>query len=184
MDVTIGCEHGLVVERRRLATAVADDARRLAGEDDLHVALHGSAAAIAREVAEVFDDTPAFAGDVAQLVHRVAATTGREGLRLRVQRVAGDACRRWHADNVVLRLLCTYLGPGTQILPLPEAAPVLAGGEPMGTTRAWSAGTGDVVWMPGQRHPSAVPVVHRSPPLQGTGDVRVLVVIDAGTGAT
>ena len=184
MEAAIGCEHGLVVERRALAPAVADDARKLAGEDDLHVALHGTAAAIEREVAEVFDDTPAFAGDVARLVRRVAATVGGDGLRLRVQRIAGDACRRWHADDVVLRLLCTYRGPGTQILPLPEAAPALAGGEPAGTTLAWSVGTGDVVWMPGRRHPSAVPVVHRSPPLQGTGDVRVLVVIDAGTAAS
>lgn len=180
MDAAIGCEHGLVVERRRLAAAVADDARRLAGEDDLDVAFDGTPATLVRELEEVFDDTPDFAGDAARLVHRVAATVGGDGLRLRVQRIAGDACRRWHADNVVLRLLCTYVGPGTQILPLPEAAPVVAGGEPASTATAWSAGTGDVVWMPGRRHPSAAPVVHRSPPIQGTGDVRVLLVIDVG----
>jgi hypothetical protein len=62
---------------------------------------------------------------------------------------------------------------------MPEAAPVLAGADPS-TTTAWSVGTGDVVVLPGRRHPTAMPVVHRSPPIAGTGDVRLLLVIDDG----
>ncbi|MEL6792362.1 MAG: DUF1826 domain-containing protein, partial [Pseudomonadota bacterium] len=74
-------------------------------------------------------------------------------------------------DNVVARLLCTYRGPGTQygvadsgedpgeIYETAEGAPILLRGE------LWR---GDA--------PSGLK--HRSPPIEGTGVARLVLVLD------
>jgi len=59
----------------------------------------------------------AFVADVTWLVAAYTCLVGarRVGLRLRV--LAGPMCPRFHVDNVPLRLLTTYAGPGTEWLP-------------------------------------------------------------------
>ncbi|MEB6588239.1 DUF1826 domain-containing protein [Pseudomonas asiatica] len=58
----------------------------------------------------------AFVADVAWLVAAYTCLVGarRVGLRLRV--LAGPMCPRFHVDNVPLRLLTTYAGPGSEWL--------------------------------------------------------------------
>ncbi|CAI3810997.1 hypothetical protein GLGCALEP_06501 [Pseudomonas sp. MM221] len=58
----------------------------------------------------------AFVADVAWLVAAYTCLVGarRVGLRLRV--LAGPMCPRFHVDNVPLRLLTTYSGPGSEWL--------------------------------------------------------------------
>ncbi|AJQ49832.1 MULTISPECIES: DUF1826 domain-containing protein [Pseudomonas] len=58
----------------------------------------------------------AFVADVAWLVGAYTCLVGarRVGLRLRV--LAGPMCPRFHVDNVPLRLLTTYAGPGSEWL--------------------------------------------------------------------
>ncbi|MFJ4454935.1 DUF1826 domain-containing protein [Pseudomonas sp. NPDC089392] len=58
----------------------------------------------------------AFVADVAWLVAAYTCLVGarRVGLRLRV--LAGPMCPRFHVDNVPLRLLTTYVGPGSEWL--------------------------------------------------------------------
>ncbi len=180
MELVAANDTGLLVQRRVLPPPLHEEVARLVREDDLRVMLKGPPAGIATELEQLFDDHPAFQADILMLLARFVALAGTEAARVRIERIAGDACRRWHADNLVLRLLCTYVGPGTQILPMPEAARVLDGGEPATTATAWSMRTGDVVILTGRRHPTASPIVHRSPPIAGTGDVRLLLVIDDG----
>ncbi len=180
MDLVQATDGDLVVQRRTLPPALQREVRALAGEDNLRIVLQGTAERLGAELSQVFDDSPAFIADLQAQLARFLALAETSVARVRVERIAGDACRRWHADNVKLRLLCTYLGPGTQILPMPEAAPVLAGDVPATTATAWSVRTGDIVVLPGRRHPSAMPVVHRSPPIAGTADVRLLLVMDGG----
>ncbi len=78
--------------------------------------------------------------------------TGHATLRLRLEHVADDACRKFHVDAVRLRLLCTYAGLGTE----------------------WIDPAGQVQRMPlmqaglfkGAAYPDAAPrVLHRSPPV-------------------
>lgn len=38
---------------------------------------------------------------------------------LRLERVTGDACKRWHADYVSVRLICTYRGAATRWIEQP-----------------------------------------------------------------
>ena len=75
-----------------------------------------------------------------------------------------------HAQSSISRLSCTYRGPGTQIAPdqafqndpltLPTGMPILLKG------KRWS-----------QANP--VQLLHRSPPIEGTGLTRFLTVLEA-----
>jgi hypothetical protein len=51
--------------------------------------------------------------DMALLGRLFATLTGEGSVRIRLEHVADDACRRHHVDAVRLRLLCTYAGLGT-----------------------------------------------------------------------
>ncbi len=112
------------------------------------------------------------AADIAQLAHVFAAIARREEVRIRLEGVTHDSCRRFHVDSVGLRLLCTYRGPGTQWTmcgpdcPAPHAAPACA-----------------VLLLKGSRHdPPAPPdCLHRSPPVSRLPEnrrARLLLRID------
>ncbi len=95
-------------------------------------------------------------------------------INLRLDVVSNNACRKFHQDNVSARLLCTYRGRGTEyctcltgpepedICELPRGAVGLFKG------RRWSSGTPSVIY-------------HRSPQIEGSGETRLLLVIDAAT---
>ncbi len=110
----------------------------------------------------------ALAADIDDLVRRFSALTRRPAVRLRLEAVEGDACRRFHADYTDLRLVTTYAGPGTDIRETPaEDAPVRR------------IGTGDIALSKGKLFPGEPPVLlHRSPPIEGTGERRVVLVLD------
>ena len=110
----------------------------------------------------------ALAADIDDLVRRFAALTGKATVRLRLEAVDGDACRKFHADYTDLRLVTTYAGPGTDIRETQaEDAPV---------TRI---GAGDVALFKGKLFPGEPAVLlHRSPPIEGSGERRVVLVLD------
>jgi hypothetical protein len=126
----------------------------------------------------------AFVADVAALVALFAATVRANVVRLRLDLVTDNACRRWHRDCVPLRLICTCRGPGTQWVPSQAGDAVLAHpDEEAPQARALRAG--DVAlfkgcgW-PGQAHDGGI--VHRSPRIAGTGIVRLVLVLDPPPG--
>lgn len=106
------------------------------------------------------------AGDVGLLLRRHAALTGEDRLRLRLEVIETDACRRFHADYVTLRLLCTYLGPGTQWC---RSAAVEA---------ICEVPTGAAGVFKGRLLIDPPPVLHRSPPIVATGARRLVLAID------
>lgn len=57
---------------------------------------------------------PALSADVDLLVQRYAALTGNNRLRVRLEVIEADDNSSFHSTYVTLRLLCTYIGPGTQ----------------------------------------------------------------------
>jgi hypothetical protein len=122
----------------------------------------------------------AFVDDVARLVVLFAALTQAPQVRLRLERITGDACRRWHRDCVPLRLICTYRGLGTQWVPPVVSAEVLAQPD-NDTPQAMAFQAADVAlfkgcgW-PGQPHDGGI--VHRSPLIAGTGMARLVLVLD------
>lgn len=109
--------------------------------------------------------------DVAMLAETFVTLVPAPFLRLRLDVVASNACRRFHVDAIAARLICTYRGTGTQygvsidgddpeqISTVPTGAPVLLRG---------------TLWP--QDPPSGL--VHRSPPIEGTGETRLVLVLD------
>ncbi len=117
--------------------------------------------------------------DIAGLMQSFARISGAARRDVRIERVTDDACARFHVDNVALRLLTTYRGPGTQWLSrLPEPGQC--------ATDTWA--DADIRQLPrfavalfkGRRAPGArVPLIlHRSPPIAGTGQTRFLLCIN------
>jgi hypothetical protein len=122
----------------------------------------------------------AFVADIAGLVSRFAALAATRSVRMRLDVVTGDACRRWHRDCVPLRMICTYRGPGTQWVPPASGAAALARPDD-DAPQAMAFDASDVAlfkgcgW-PGQVHDGGI--VHRSPRIDGTGITRLVLVLD------
>lgn len=114
--------------------------------------------------------------DIADLAGRFAMLLGLDRVAIRLEVVETDACRRFHADYVAVRMICTYVGPGTQWLANDDAEALAAGVEPAAAAIR-SIATGDVALFKG-RDRSDTPIVHRSPPIAGTGARRLVLVID------
>lgn len=109
--------------------------------------------------------------DIAALANIFAGLMRARWLRLRLDVVTTNACPRFHIDAVTARLICTYRGTGTQygvgadgaeprrILTVPAGAPILLRG---------------TLW---PERPRAG-LRHRSPPIDGTGETRLMLVLD------
>ena len=109
--------------------------------------------------------------DIAALADIFAGLMNARWLRLRLDVVTTNACPRFHIDAVTARLICTYRGTGTQygistdeaeprrIFTVPTGAPVLLRG---------------TLWLERPR----ADLLHRSPPIEGTGETRLVLVLD------
>ncbi|MFV0332985.1 MAG: DUF1826 domain-containing protein [Tropicimonas sp.] len=108
------------------------------------------------------------ASDIAALGLIMTEVMGTPLLQLRLDVVSTNACRRFHLDQMTARMLCTYRGAGTQFAqPGQEHSPV-------------SMMAGSVALLRGARWPGGeeTTLLHRSPPIEGTGETRLLAVID------
>lgn len=112
--------------------------------------------------------------DIAERAGRFARIMKAGTLRLRLDVIGDNACRKFHLDNVAARLLCTYRGRGTQYgLAQPGGDPSIIHELP----------TGAVGLFRGALWPSTegTGIVHRSPPISGSNETRLLLVIDPTT---
>ena len=109
--------------------------------------------------------------DVQHLADAFASIVNVSRLLLRVEWTRDDACRKFHRDNVTARLICTYRGPGT------EFGVANADGAPRSVDRV---PTGSAILLKGKKWSATCDqtIVHRSPPIEGTGASRLVVVID------
>lgn len=118
--------------------------------------------------------------DATNLARRFARFMGVEQVRLRLERIDRDACRKVHADYTDLRLLCTYAGPGTDYAPPrcdEEDCPGCDNGD--GGARLERMATGWIGLFKGRTFaPGHEPALHRSPPVAISGEKRLLLVID------
>ncbi|WP_379553196.1 DUF1826 domain-containing protein [Qipengyuania sp. DGS5-3] len=112
--------------------------------------------------------------DIVDLADLYCSTLGIEELEVRLEVVTTDSCRKWHADYVKARLITTYSGDGPQWLDAGDADRVKQGGEPQ---RINQLRTGDVGIFKGKLA-AAHPAIHRSPPIAGTGQTRLLLVLN------
>jgi len=109
--------------------------------------------------------------DVEALTQKFAALMGAEYVRLRLQAITTNACRKFHIDAITCRLLCTYRGSGTQY------GTSSNGEDP---DRIFDAPKGAAVMLRGSLWPTepAAGLLHRSPPIEGTGETRLVLVLD------
>lgn len=87
---------------------------------------------------------------------------------LRLEYVTDNACRKFHKDETDFRLITSYLGRGTQW--------TIDNGEGHGEIHEMD--TFHVGMLLGQRCAFPSRVLHRSPPIEGTGEVRFVMVLD------
>lgn len=113
--------------------------------------------------------------DIADLSDIFATLMKTPYVRLRLQPVTSNACRKFHIDAIRARMICTYRGQGTQYGISTD------GRDP---ARIFSVATGAPVLLRGTLWPEhpASGLLHRSPPIEGTGETRLLLVLDAVDG--
>jgi hypothetical protein len=125
--------------------------------------------------------------DIAILIARLAHLADARRLRVTFGAVRADKCRKFHVDYVQYRLVTTYVGPGTEWVPDDAVRREALDNPPESPSdankmivRDWSAirhaSPGEVLVMQGGLHPNRRGAVHRSPPIEGTGDVRVVLI--------
>ena len=92
-------------------------------------------------------------------------------LRLRLDVVTTNGCRKFHIDVATARLVCTYRGTGTQYGVSSD------GDDPR---RVFTVQTGAPILMRGTLRPAKPPsgLLHRSPPIEGTGETRFVLVLE------
>lgn len=118
------------------------------------------------------------AADAALLARILAQLVGTRRVVLRVEAIAGDACRLFHADAVALRLVTTYLGRGTQWLADADVEAYGNGGA-VPEDRIHEMATGTVAVFRGLRGVTrGHPLVHRSPPRRPGDAVRLFLAVD------
>ena len=109
--------------------------------------------------------------DISYLAQCFTALMRAPYLRLRLQAVTTNACRKFHLDAITGRLVCTYRGTGTQY------GTSVLGKDPK---RVFTVPTGAPVLLRGSLWPAVPPsnLLHRSPPIEGTGETRLVLVLD------
>ena len=122
--------------------------------------------------------------DILRLATLFEATTKSSKIKLQLEIVTTDMCRLFHADYYRQRLLCTYLGPGTEWLDHSNVnRHALGRGRNNNIVKDETAinraNTFDVLILKGQNYGEGeLSVVHRSPPIIRHNKTRVLLKID------
>ena len=120
---------------------------------------------------------PPVAEDLIALARRFAEARDAETVRVRFETLMDDACRKFHLDNVDMRLVVTYAGAGTQwIAPAHAAKAREQQTNYEGPINSIPAG--DVAIFRGKKSNASNLILHRSPPLPSNAQTRVIAVID------
>lgn len=139
---------------------------------DFETPLAAAEAEIAEGLAEAGypagDRGDALLDEILGHARRFAAIQRLDAVRIRLEVIATDACRKFHADHVTARLLTTLVGSGTQWI-----HSVADPGMPIRQLR-----TGDVGIFKGRLGTDPVGILHRSPPILDKGETRLLLAID------
>ena len=157
-----------------LDPACLPDLRLLVGPSDLR-----------RAMAPELDDFGMPAGrmrdllvdDVAALVAAFAKVVATDLVDIRLECVTHDACWKFHRDCVEARFLTTYRGPGTEWIRPAHAEQALR------EQRDFNGpieriGAHDGLLFKGSSAGPGIGIVHRSPPIEGTGGIRLLLCLN------
>ena len=123
------------------------------------------------EIAECQLAASMFEADISTLAAHFSKILNSKYIRLRLNVVTTDTCRKFHIDAVQARLICTYKGLGTQIGNLNENGEVVS---------VKQFETGVPMILRGTLWPrnAKAKLMHRSPPIEKLGEERLLLVLD------
>lgn len=115
--------------------------------------------------------------DVEDLVSVFSRIAGTALVDVRLERVSHDACWKFHRDCVEERLLTTYRGPATEWVKPEHAATALRQQKRyIGPIERLCCG--EVGLFKGSCAGDGRGIVHRSPPIAGTGATRLLLCLN------
>ncbi len=122
-------------------------------------------------------------GDINDLVIEFADITRSEDVDVRLERISHDACWKFHRDSIETRLIMTYRGPTTEWVKHAHAE------QAIDEQREYEGplerlGDGDVAIFKGSDASPNRGIVHRSPPIEGTGLTRLLLCLNQRTDAS
>lgn len=159
-----GRDTPLVIERRALPFA-AEIVESLLADPDPELRLAGPLGGMPRQLIHLPD---ALQFDILLLAQRFAELMKVDALRIRLETIESNACRKVHADYTDVRLITTFAGEGTDY--------ALDPGRPDDLLRMEAGWIG--LFKGRTFHPDHPPALHRSPPIADTGERRLLLVID------
>lgn len=115
--------------------------------------------------------------DIDDLVDAFSNITKSNLVDIRLESIDHDACWKFHRDNVVARLLTTYRGPATQWIQPRHADQALRDQQDFDGPLE-SLQISDVAIFRGNSTKPDEGIVHRSPPMAGTGGARLLLCLN------
>jgi len=115
--------------------------------------------------------------DIADLVSAFAEITESNLVDVRLERIAHDACWKFHRDSVETRLLTTYRGPATEWVEPQDAARAMRKQRNYDGPLERLQDNGVAIFK-GNQAESVSGIVHRSPPIEGTGCTRLLLCLN------
>ena len=110
--------------------------------------------------------------DILMLANRFTNIMQTDCAEIRLKRVTTNSCKKFHTDYVTARLITTYLGQGTQWL---DGIDPTNADEPHNIQQMKA---GHVGLFKGNAWSKDTPAIHRSPPIEGTGEERLMLVIN------
>lgn len=113
-----------------------------------------------------YPPSPVLVADVAMLAVLHARLLDEQRVTIRLEVVETDACRKFHADFVTVRMITTYFGRGTQWMP-------------RGEDQVYELEAGTVGLFKGRLARDEPSILHRSPPIADSGETRLVLVIDS-----
>ncbi|MDD9938315.1 MAG: DUF1826 domain-containing protein [Myxococcales bacterium] len=128
--------------------------------------------------------------DLLMLGRALASLAEQAVIRAELSAAHTDRCRKLHADYVGYRLITTYVGPATEWLP-DDAVRRSAMAQPPACHREANAlilregrkvrraVAGDVLVLQGERSAPGQGAVHRSPPIEVSGETRLVLTLTA-----
>jgi len=181
----------LVIWERSLATGLAHwldtlpshqvpDGRVLVRETELLPAMTAILDASGTPRGKMCD---ALLQDVLALAALFMAVMNSEVVDIRLEAIRHDACWKFHRDCVAARLLTTYRGPGTEwVLPRDSNAALAGQKSYQGPLERFPPHA--VGLFKGSCAQPASGIVHRSPPIAGTGATRLLLCLNLPSAAS
>jgi len=121
--------------------------------------------------------------DIKMLAMSFMNTMAIDIIDIRLETIRHDACWKFHRDNVSARLLTTYRGPGTEwVTPSHQHDSLSQQKSYRGPVQQFPRHA--VGLFKGSRDASDKGIVHRSPPIVGTGQTRLVLCLNSPSEAS